>query len=70
MCNMFEYCISLTNIDLSNLNTLNVKSMNNMFEGCGFLTNLDLSNFNTENVIDMGNMFKLFFISNFKFIKI
>ena len=34
MNNMFDGCLSLTNINLSNFNTNNVTNMNNMFYGC------------------------------------
>ena len=54
---MFYECDSLTNIDLSNLNTQNVTNMSHMFSQCNSLTNIDLSNFNTENVINMNSMF-------------
>ena len=54
---MFFGCSSLTNINLSNLNTQNVNDMSHMFDGCILLTNIDLSNFNTQNVNDMSFMF-------------
>ena len=54
---MFYNCSSLTNLDLSNFNTQNVKNMNTMFYNCSSLTNLDLSNFNTQNVKNMSYMF-------------
>ena len=57
MSSMFEDCLELSSLDLSNFNTKEVKQMNNMFWGCSALTSLDLSNFNTANVMDMGNMF-------------
>ena len=41
----------LTNINLSNFNTNNVKDMSFMFYECSSLTNINLSNFNTINVI-------------------
>ncbi len=34
---MFNYCNSLTNIDLSNFNTQNVTNMSSMFDGCNSL---------------------------------
>ena len=54
---MFSYCSSLTNIDISNFNTNNVKDMRSMFSGCSSLTNINLSNFNTNNIKDMSCMF-------------
>ena len=54
---MFSGCSSLTNINLSNFNTNNVKYMSWMFNGCSSLTNINLSNFNTNNVKDMSDMF-------------
>ena len=54
---MFSRCSSLTNINLSNFNTNNVKDMSWMFSWCSSLTNINLSNFNTDNVNKMGNMF-------------
>ena len=55
--NMFANCSYLTDLDLSNFNTTNVKIMDNMFNSCSRLVNLDLSNFNTTNVIGMQYMF-------------
>lgn len=57
MGSMFSECDSLTNLDLSNLDTSNVLNMSEMFWGCSNLTSLDLSNFNTSNVFVMGAMF-------------
>ena len=45
---MFYKCSSLTNIDLSNFNTDNVKDMSCMFYKCSSLTNINLSYFNTN----------------------
>ena len=39
---MFSECSSLTNINLSNFNTQNVKDMIGMFSGCSSLTNINL----------------------------
>ena len=58
MRDIFEYCKSLTNLDLSNFNTANVTNMGSMFYKCSSLTSLDLSNFNTTNVTDMKEMFR------------
>ena len=55
---MFFDCSSLTNINLSNFNTQNVKDMSGMFFDCSSLTDINLSNFNTQNVTNMFEMFK------------
>ena len=57
MSNMFNNCIILPSLDLSNFNTAKVKDMSSMFYGCNKLSSLDLSNFNTENVTNMSTMF-------------
>ena len=57
MVSMFEWCSSLTNLDLSNFNTSNVTSMSGMVRFCSSLTSLDLSSFNTGNVTSMIYMF-------------
>ena len=54
---LFESCMFLTSLDLSNFNTTNVNNMSSMFSGCISLTSLDLSDFNTTNVNDTNNMF-------------
>ena len=56
-CLMFGECSSLTNIDLSNFNTDNIKDMSGMFGGCSSLINIDLSNFNTEKITKMSTVF-------------
>ena len=43
--NMFSDCSSLS-LDLSNINTYNIKDMSYMFSECYSLTSFDLSNFN------------------------
>ena len=58
MSYMFEYCQSLTSLDLSNFNTENVTDMRWMFHNCTRLSSLDVSNFNTANVTDMRQMFE------------
>ena len=57
-CLMFYECSFLTNINLSNFNTNNVKVMNSMFNECSSLIKINLSNFNTINVINMAGMFE------------
>ena len=44
MQGMFQECISLTTLDISNFDTSNVTSMGGIFSGCRSLTTLDLSN--------------------------
>ena len=46
-----------TSIDLTNLNTSAVTTMESMFSGCSTLTSLDVSNFNTSAVTSMKYMF-------------
>lgn len=54
---MFYSCTSLTNLDLSSLETSNVTEMNCMFERCYNLQKLDLSTFDTSKVTNMAAMF-------------
>ena len=54
---MFFECSSLTNIDLSNLNTQNIIDMSGMFQACSSLTALDLSCLDTRKVTNMSGMF-------------
>ncbi len=58
MSNMFYYCTSLSNLNLSSFDTSNVTNMSYMFRFCSSLTNLDLSSFNTSNVIYMSSVFQ------------
>ena len=55
--NMFKGCINITEIDLSNFNTSQVKFMDYMFYDCYSLAELYLLNLDTSEVIDMNNMF-------------
>ena len=57
MHQMFRDCSSLEKLDLSRLNTSEVRDMNAMFCDCSDLKELDLSGVHTENVNDMGYMF-------------
>ncbi|MBR1465785.1 MAG: BspA family leucine-rich repeat surface protein [Bacteroidaceae bacterium] len=57
MDRMFQYCESLTSLDLSKFNTSKVKRMGCMFWGCKSLTKLDLGSFDTSEVETMGSMF-------------
>lgn len=54
---MFEDCSNIESMDLSGLDTSNVKSMICMFCGCSSLKLLDLSSLDTSNVSDMQAMF-------------
>ena len=55
---MFQYCSSLTELDLKNFNTTKVTNMSLMFDNCSSLKELKFrKNFNTSNVTDMSNMF-------------
>ena len=57
MNNMFELCSNLTSIDLSKIDTTNVKYMNSMFKHCTSLKTIHFGNFKTGNVIEMSKMF-------------
>lgn len=50
MDEMFFFCGSLKNVDLSHFNTSKVTNMRAMFSGCSGLTSIDLSHFDTSNV--------------------
>ena len=58
MSRMFEDCMSMTLIDLTQFNTKNVKNMNEMFSNCNSLATLDLSNFQTNIKTDVNCMFE------------
>ena len=55
---MFYKCQSLTSIDLSNFNTINVLDTSHMFRECKKLKTIDTSSFNTSKVKDMSCMFQ------------
>ena len=57
MRNMFYFCSSLINLDLSSFKTDNVTNMGGMFMFCEKLASLNVSSFNTGNVVDMQSMF-------------
>lgn len=59
MSKMFNNCLRLTSLDLSNINTENVTDMSEMFNGCNSLTSLDLSGWDTSCVINMICMFSM-----------
>ena len=58
MSDMFNNCIILPSLDLSNFNTAKVTNMSCMFKNCKELSSLNLSeSFNTVNVTNMSSMF-------------
>ena len=57
MENMFNFCCSLTTLDVSKFNTSKVTNMSDMFDCCNNLTTLDVSKFDTSNVTNMNSMF-------------
>ena len=57
MRSMFNTCLSLTSLDLSNFDTSNVTNMIYMFHGCNNLTSLEVSNFDTCKVTSMECIF-------------
>ena len=57
MSSRFNYCSSLTSLNLLNFNITNVTNMNYIFSFCYSLTSLNLLNFNTINITKMYNMF-------------
>ena len=54
---LFNGCILLETVYLSNLNTSKVTDMDSMFARCTSLENIDISNFDTSKVTDMNSMF-------------
>ena len=57
MYKMFNFCSSLTTLDVSKFDTSKVTDMRNMFSSSRSLTTLDVSKFNTSNVTNMTGMF-------------
>ena len=57
MSSMFSSCSSLTSLDVTKFNTVNVTNMSKMFYDCVALLSLDVTNFNTANVTNMSYMF-------------
>lgn len=55
---MFEGCISLTRLDLRNLDVGNLSNGNYMFSGCSSLQSLDTSKWNLGNLNTAENMFR------------
>ena len=58
MRGLFEYCTSLTSVDISGFNTNNLEYIDFMFSGCKNLISIDISNFNLEQVTDMSYTFQ------------
>lgn len=56
MEDMFRSCTSLSSLDISQLNTGRVRSMDGMFASCS-VEKLDISHFDTSNVENMSYMF-------------
>ena len=54
---MFSGCVSLDNLNLSNINTQSISTMKGMFYNCKKLLNLDLSRFYTPGLTNMSEMF-------------
>ncbi len=54
---MFWDCSNVTTINVNNLNTENIITMDNMFNGCSSITTLDVSNWDTTNVTNTNAMF-------------
>ncbi|MBQ6086049.1 MAG: BspA family leucine-rich repeat surface protein [Bacteroidaceae bacterium] len=57
MSEMFKWCQSVEELDVSNFNTANVTDMNYMFYLCANVEALDVSSFDTGKVEDMSYMF-------------
>ena len=55
---MFNFCKSLSSLDVSGFNTSNVINMSSMFSYLEAIKTLDLSRFNTANVTNMHSMFE------------
>jgi surface protein len=55
---MFQNCVSMITLDLSNFMTGNVNYMAKMFFNCSSLKTLNIENFNSENVNDFNDIFK------------
>ena len=57
MNNLFDNCISLEELDLSNFDTGDTEYMSYMFNNCTSLTSLNVKGFNTRKVKEMERMF-------------
>lgn len=56
---LFYICSNLTEVNIDDWDTRNVKHMGNMFNYCSSLQTLDLSSFNTSNVTNMFGTFAM-----------
>ena len=56
--NMFYNLVNISEIDLTNFDTSNIKKMKSMFYGCKGLKNIIFGNINTSSVEDMSQLFK------------
>ena len=54
---MFNFCSSLTELDLSSFDTSSVTEMGGMFENCNNIEQINVSSFDTSNVTGMWWMF-------------
>ena len=54
---MFYGCTEITEINLSNFKSSNVRNLDEMFDSCSSLISLDLSNFDTSNIKNMNELF-------------
>jgi len=54
---IFYGCSGISEIDLSNLSTLNVLNLKAMFYGCSSLVSIKFGNFKGENITNMNEMF-------------
>ena len=57
MSYIFNYCPSLNNIILDNIDTSNVIDMKYMFSDCKAISSLNLKSFNTKQLKEMKYMF-------------
>lgn len=55
---MFFGCTNLTELDMGDFDTSDVKDMSGMFYECKRLKTLDLNSFDTSNATDMSSMFR------------
>jgi len=54
---IFQHCINLTSLDVSNWDTSNVMYMSHVFTDCIKLTSIDVSNWDTSKATNMRGMF-------------
>ena len=68
MGGMFQHCILLEEIDVSNFNTRNLEDISSMFYMCKSLNRIDLSNFDTRKISNYREIF--FYSSNLHYVDI